>query len=263
MSHISDPNKSVYDNNNIIRMNKSTVREEYDRAKRGFKIRINHGCLLSCSYCVIRNATGRLKSIPEARIIAALMDAAKRQEPTIMLMGGDTGAYGLDIGSSFAVLLGRLLAIEGNYLIFVHDFNINWFLRDMSEYMRTLMADSHRLRAICFPVQSGSDSILKRMRRPYKVRDVMHSLSWIKQHAPHIALGTHVIVGFPSEKESDFNQTIRLLCEIDFDFVTCFRYSEQSSAPSAKLNPKVPEEIKLSRLSRLHALLGERASIIV
>ncbi len=262
MREVRDPNKSVYDNVSVPEKGSRTAREEYDRAKRGFKIRLNHGCLLACAYCVIVKATGRLESVPYDNVVAAFRHGVGRGEPTITLMGGDIGAYGLDTGSSFAALLKELLAIDGAHRVFIHDLNVNWLLRDMPNYARVLGSRSQRLRAICLPIQSGSDAVLKRMRRPYKVSDIVRALKWIRKHAPHVALGTHMIAGFPGETDDDFEQSLSLLREIGFGFVTCFRYSEHPGAPSARLEPKVPESVKLNRLERLRAFLGERSTVL-
>jgi MiaB/RimO family radical SAM methylthiotransferase len=261
MRDIADPNTTIYDAPATRATQPMSARSEYDRAKRGFKIRLNHGCLLGCSYCVIRNATGRLQSMPVDGVIAAFSQAVERGEPTIMLMGGDTGAFGLDVGSSFAILLERLLAYHGEHRVFIHDFNVNWLLRDMPEYAR-ILRQSVTLRAMCLPIQSGSDAVLKKMRRPYKSSDVIRALRWIKLNAPHVALGTHIIAGFPGETDADFEMSKDLLRQVNFDFVTCFRYSEHPTAPSARIEPKVSEDVKVERLTQLRRLLGERATVL-
>lgn len=239
-----------------------TAREEYDMAKQGFMIRINHGCRLSCSYCVIRLATGRLESVPVDTIVRSFRDAIERREPSIMLLGGDTGAWGLDIGTRFSSLLGTLLSFEGQHRLFIHDLNANWLVRDIEGVERALRRGAEHLRAMCIPVQSGSDRILRQMRRPYSCDDVRRALRTIRQCAPHVALGTHVMVGFPGESTADFHATISFLRDVDFDFVTCFRYSEHVRADSAILTPKIPEEVSSQRLDELRYMLRERATVI-
>jgi len=241
----------------------SPVRAEYEQAKRGYLIRINHGCLLRCSYCVIRLATGRLESVDIGSIEAAFKLAVTRGEPTIMLVGGDTGAYGLDIGLDFATLLERLLRYKGNHRIYIHDFNANWLLRGLGNIVRVLRSGSEQLRAMSIPVQSGSDRILKRMRRPYRADDVVDALDILRKSAPNILLGTHIIVGFPGETADDFHKTKVFLQRVGFDFVTCFRYSEHHAAPSAKYDGKVPEDEKHRRLEVLRELLGDSAQILM
>jgi MiaB/RimO family radical SAM methylthiotransferase len=240
----------------------TTPREEYDAAKAGFTIRIDHGCLLSCTYCVIQLATGRLESVPEDEIVRSFARAVDDREPTIMLVGGDTGAWGLDAGSRFSELLARLLSFQGSHRLFIHDFNANWLIRDMENFARILRGGSENLRALCVPVQSGSDAVLRQMRRPYTADDVRRVLRWIRAHAPHVAIGTHIIIGFPGEGESDFDSTMQLLRDVDFDFVTCFRYSEHPSARSAVLASKVPADVATQRLALVKALLGDRVTVI-
>ena len=238
------------------------AREIYDRAKSGFTIRLNHGCLLSCSYCVIRLATGRLESISATVIEAQFQEAIRRAEPTVMLVGGDTGAYGRDLGSSLPELLRALLACGGDQRLFVHDLNANWLVRDLKGYAALFSAECARLQALCIPVQSGSDRVLRQMRRPYKTADVLRALRLIRTLAPHILLGTHLIAGFPGETKKDFEQTLALVREFPFDFATCFRYSEHASATAAKIEPKVEEADKLVRLELLRAVMGPAATIL-
>ena len=262
MRYIADPNRSIYDGNFVPSRHDASVRNEYDQAKRGFKIRINHGCLMKCSYCVIVNATGRLESVSMEHILYAFKRAVHLGEPSIMLLGGDTGAYGIDFGTNFSVLLKELLTIDGTHRVYIHDFNVNWLLRDMSDYLAVLKSGSERLRAMCLPVQSGSDTILGRMRRPYRATDVIRAIQSLRQYAGHIAIGTHIIVGFPGETEKDFELSLALLRDVQFDFVTCFRYSEHPKAPSFHMGPKVTEEQKASRMDLLRDLLRDRGTFV-
>lgn len=262
MAQIPDPNSVASTPPQRPTGWRSRARAEYESAKRGKKIRINHGCLLSCGYCVIRFATGRLESVALKTILASFESAIAQEATTIMLVGGDTGAYGLDIGTDLASLLERLLQYKGRHRIYIHDFNANWLLRGLRDFVRVLQSDDGRLRAASIPVQSGSDRVLKRMRRPYRAGDVVGALRLVRQAAPELLLGSHIIVGFPGETEDDFVETLAFLEQVDFDFVTCFRYSEHPAAPSAKHEAKVSEEEKHSRLARIRALVGDSAVVL-
>jgi tRNA-2-methylthio-N6-dimethylallyladenosine synthase len=124
--------------------------------------------------------------------------------------------------------------------MFIHDFNVNWLINDLDSYGEVL-AEVERIRkieAINFPIQSGSDRILSLMRRPYNATDAVAALESVRKVAPSIALGTHVIIGFPSEAEADFQSTICVLDTVAFDFVTCFAYSEHQTTDSAHIVPK-------------------------
>lgn len=264
MAEIADPNKSMFDENYSDAARELSPREEYDQAKFGYKVVIDQGCLLSCTFCKIKDATEKLQSVPLDGIVAQFQKAVDKKEPTIMLMGGDTGAYGYDIGIRLHDLLQRLLTIPGGYKVFIHDFNVNWLIRDEAGHRQVFEADkeSEHLRGINFPIQSGSDKILKLMKRPYKTADAISSLKRIKQEYPHITIGTHLIVGFPGESEEDFKSTLNLLEEVDFDFVSCFPYSEHETAKSARLPDKVDSETIDARLDVITRFLGDRVKII-
>lgn len=262
LAAIGDANNPVIDSSVDRTTTPASPRELYDRAKRGFTIRLNHGCLLTCSYCVIRFATGRLKSVTQESVKGQFREAIRRSAPTVMLVGGDTGAYGRDLGSNLPQLLQQLLRLDGAPRVFVHDLNANWFVHDFQSYACLLRNDCSRLQAFCIPVQSGSDRVLRLMRRPYKIADVIRSLKITRTLAPHLLLGTHIIVGFPGETEQDFAQTLALLHEFPFDFVSCFRYSEHASATAAKLGPKISENVIALRLECLRTMLGPSATIL-
>lgn len=264
MAEIADPNKSMFDKDYQDVTRELSPREEYDQAKFGYKVVIDQGCLLSCTFCKIKDATGKLQSVPLDAIVAQYQRAVDEKEPTIMLMGGDTGAYGYDIGTRLHKLLEEVLTIPGDYKVFIHDFNVNWLIRDEAGYRRAFEADneSKHLRGINFPIQSGSDRILKLMKRPHKAADAISSLRGVKQDYPHINIGTHLIIGFPGESEEDFESTMELLEEVDFNFVSCFPYSEHVTARSAGLPDKVDSQTIDARLGVIAGLLGDRVKII-
>jgi len=124
MDDVRYPNRSTFDPQKES-LTHQTPRDEYDAAKNGFKVVISQGCLGECSYCVIREATGRLDSFPPEQIMEAVRRGVSKGEKTVMLMGGDTGAYGRDIGMGFHDLLRDVVAIPGDYRVFIHDFNVN------------------------------------------------------------------------------------------------------------------------------------------
>lgn len=265
MLKIPEPNRTRFDNAPEASLERTlSPREEYDRAKNGFKIKVNQGCLLDCAYCVIKAATARLASEPWEQIVWQFKAAVTKGEPTIMLMGGDSGAYGYDKGTRFHRLLLELISVSGNYELFVHDFNVNWLLRDFKGYQEVFDYNDevHRLRIIDLPVQSGSDKILHAMKRPYHAQDVITGLQTIKSCHPSIGIGTHIIIGFPGEGEEDFQQTLRLLGQVDFDFVTAFAYSEHPNASSAKLPGKVAYSTIVERAERMRGFLGDKVKIL-
>jgi len=257
------PNRTTFDKIDDVTNTLISPRQEYERAKSGFKIVINDGCLLSCSYCSIRKATGSLKSSPLEEIIKQSERANASGESTIMLMGGDTGAYGRDIGLRFHDLLMRLLDVEGSSQLFIHDFNINWLIEEVDRYLDLFRRGEQLkiVRGITFPIQSGSDRILKMMKRPYCSADSIGTIKQIREISPSLLIGTHIIVGFPTESIRDFRKTIRLLKECQFDFVSCFIYSDNPGTDSYRIQKKVPQKIATDRARELTELLGNKIKI--
>ena len=267
MSKIAYPNSSIFDKrgDSIGLFQELTPRGEYDLAKNGYKIRINNGCLMDCSYCVIKKVMGRVVSVPFDDLVNQFESAVAKKEPTIMFMGGDTGAYGYDLNSGirFYSLLKRTLKISGNHRVYVHDFNVNWYLRHADEYEVVFAGNEEygRLRGVMLPVQSGSDRILKLMKRPYKSADVIKRLGSVKREYNAIHFGTHIITGFPTETENDIDETMKLLEKVGFDFMSVFIYSEHYCAKSASLEGKVDPEIARKRAFRIADQFGERVKV--
>lgn len=262
ISHVIAPNRSIYDEPSQEEYDPKSARERFERAKRGYKVVVANGCLGTCSYCMIKEATGRLQSKPVNEIIAQIKNGINEQEPTIMLMAGDTGAYGQDIGTSFVELLDKTIQLEGNFRVYIHDFGIDWLIKDLEKYSEVfaLAEEKQRVGGISIPLQSGSDNILRRMNRKYERKDAINAVRTIAHNS--FDIGTHIMVGFPGESDHDFEDTIDLLQTAPFDFVTCFPYSEHPRASSASLDKKVPPEIIQKRLERISQLLRERVKVM-
>jgi len=262
ISTIPDSNITKYDNNGAFLDFSNNPRKEFDAAKRGYKIKINEGCLLKCSYCNIKKATGNLKSKPIDIIKEEFKFALKNKIESILLVGGDTGAYGLDIKHTLYDLLVDLLNYEGNHKIYLHDFNINWFIADADRLINLFdISKNKNLRGITFPIQSGSDKILRRMKRPYSAKKVIEALNSLKKKSPNLLIGTHIIVGFPGETENDFNESIKLLSETKFDFVSCFAYSDIKGTSAYLFDDKISNNIIKERLIRIKEIYKENVTI--
>lgn len=234
-------------------------REEYSNAKKGYKVVIADGCASACSYCAIRFATGKLKSIPQTKVIERISQGIVNPNSMVMLMAGDTGSYGQDIGSSLYELL-RICCLKFICKLYIHDFNAMWLVRSYLKYKEVFndYDKNHILRIMNIPIQSGSNKILKLMNRNYSAESITRCINEIKELRPDIGIGTHIIVGFPQETEDDFEQTITMLKETRFDFITCFPYSEHYIAPSSSLKSKVPFKVVKDRLIKLQEIFGER-----
>ncbi len=243
-----------YESSNI---NSVTPRQEFDYAKKSKKLIISDGCLNHCTYCVIRYSTGSLKSKSIAQIKAE-WNANITSGDTVMLMGGDTGAYGLDIGTNLPSLLRELLEEEADVRVYLHDLNIRWMNTYLESFCQVIR-DFSCIRGLTLPIQSGSDTILKQMNRNYCAADIIKCFGQIRISRPDAIVGTHIIVGFPNESDFDMAQTISCLKQIKPDFISCFPYSEHSMALSAQYFPKITAEEVVKRI----AILKDNFGILV
>jgi len=245
LNQIPDPNITCFEDleyeTRKIDDRRTSIHKEYEDAKKGFKIRINYGCLGNCSYCVTRYATKSLKSKPISVIKNEFINAIQTKQSTIFITGGDTGAYGLDNSLNIVVLLRSLLSFEGKYKLYFHDFGVNWLIRYFKQLLPLMIQNKDKLRVFNFPIQSGSNKILQLMRRSYKIEEVIKCLKILKKKVPEIKIGTHIIVGFPGETETDFMETVNLIDINQFDFLMVFKYSDNNLADSSKLSDKIDD----------------------
>ena len=255
LNEICEPNKTIFENRKHrgkpINIHYTKTRKDYEAAKKGYKIRLSYGCMGNCTYCVTKYATKSLKSEPVHKILAAFKKAVEIEEKTLFLTGGDSGAYGKDIGTNIVELLKKLLEIQGNYKFFFHDFGVQWLIKYEDTLIPLFKNHRENLGVFNFPIQSGSNKILKLMRRPYKIEKVIKVLNQLKHEVPQLQFGTHLIVGFPGENYKEFSKTMYLLDKIPFDFIMIFKYSDNPLAESSKLSDKIPEKEKDLRYSKL------------
>ena len=179
---------------------------EYDRDDL-FTVRLARGCLGNCSYCAIKFAAGSLESKPIREIISEFKKGLNRGHQTFTLIAGDTGCYGIDIGTSVVELLTDIFKIEGAYKLILKEFNAQWLIKYQSELETLLTTNVDKIDYIIVPVQSASDKILRLMQRPYKIENVKRCLRNLKNKIPQLKITTHIMAGFPGETEEDFQKS--------------------------------------------------------
>jgi tRNA-2-methylthio-N6-dimethylallyladenosine synthase len=215
-------------------------------------VTIMQGCDNYCTYCVVPYVRGREASRAPERIVAeieALVAAGVRE---VTLLGQNVNSYGLKEGlCSFGELLARVDAVPGLARI---RFTTS-HPKDLSE---PLIQAFGRLPKLCnhihLPVQSGADRVLKKMNRRYTRAEYLDKVQRLRQIRPDIAITSDFIVGFPGETAADFDQTLDLIRQVDFDGVFAFMYSDRPTAPAARFADKVPTAEKKRRLQALLAL---------
>ena len=216
-----------------------------------FHIRIARGCLETCSYCAIRFACGTLGSKSLDSVLSEFRSGLEKGYRTFRLVAGDVGAYGQDIGTNIVELLRTLCDHEGNFQLIFDDFNPTWLIQYLPELNQIFERNRDKFGYLGFPLQSGSNKILKSMKRRYAAEDVLKSFLSLKSVSPDLNLTTHVLVGFPGETEDDFLETIEFLKAARFTYLSAYKYCDRPKTVASQLATKIPKNIMNSRLRRL------------
>ena len=216
------------------------------------------GCNKFCTYCVVPYTRGREISRPMEKIENEVQILAKRGYKEISLLGQNVNSYGKDFSDSntrFHDLLYRLDKIEGIE-------RIRFMTSHPIDITVELMQAVRDLPSVCefvhFPMQSGSDRILKLMNRYYSRNEYIEKVQKFRSIVPDVSFGTDVIVGFPTESEEDFNDTYTLFDEVGYSLAFIFAYSPRKGTRSIKWPDDVPQSTKQQRLQTLTNLYDEQ-----
>lgn len=222
------------------------------------RLRVAHGCLGSCSYCVIRNATGELRSKPLDQLQHEYKKLLAEGFRSFAFDGEDTGAYGLDIGLTFATLLEELSAADGGLDVewVIHTLNPRWINRYRIGLEPFISAG--KLQSMEVDIQTGSPSVLQAMNRPYDLDELADTLASFKRANERFRIYAQFIVGFPGETEGDVQRTIDYIRRIDLDAISVFRYDDMPGTPASQLPGKIPAEVREHRYQQLRETLKGR-----
>jgi tRNA-2-methylthio-N6-dimethylallyladenosine synthase len=222
-------------------------------------VSITRGCENYCSYCIVPYLRGAVRSRPADSIVTEVTSLVEHGTKEITLLGQNVLAYRHD-GIDFRGLATRVLdTTDVRRLRFLTSHP-----RDVSTDVFELMARERRLCShIHLPVQSGSDRILEAMNRGYTRKKYLSVVRAARAIVPELAVTTDIIVGFPTETEDDFRETLDLVHEASFDSAFTFRYSPRSGTAASRMRDDIPLDVKRERLQRLNAaVLGERERIL-
>ena len=215
-----------------------------------YYIGILTGCMSNCAYCAIRKSRGLVKSKPIEQVLSEFREGRKRNFKNFSLMGTDVAAYGMDLGYSLADLLKVLVNEEGDFKISLRNLNpyhVNRMIDQLLPVFKT-----GKIRYVEMAAESGSNHVLKLMNRNYSIEEFTLCAKLIKEADPNIILRTQLIAGFPGETDKDFIESMRLLDNIEFDYVEVYEFSLRSGTTAEKIEPKVPDVIKRKRYIRLY-----------
>ena len=233
------------------------VQLEEVRGKTRANIKIQDGCEQFCAYCIIPYARGGLKSRKLANVVAEAKKLAQHGVKEVVLTGIHLGEYGQNQEDlNLVKLLKALIKVEGIKRIRLSSIEGT----EVSDELIDLIANSEKLcRHLHLPLQSGSNSILSAMNRPYQVEDFKAMVEKIRAKIPEIAITTDVIVGFPGESDQDFEATYEVVQDLGFSSVHVFKYSKRTGTPAASFEDQVHSRVKKERSKKLRDLAANLA----
>jgi len=223
-------------------------------------IPIIEGCNKFCTYCIVPFSRGREKSLPASEIIRHTLELRRQGVREIHLIGQnvnsyrpqtDSGLEGFRGATPFARLLRAVAATGMERIKFTTSFP-----RDFHpDIVESINENDNLCNWVHLPVQSGSDRVLKRMRRGHTIESYLKKIDKIKASGRSISLTTDIIVGFPGESDEDFRDTIKLAEYCDFDSAYVFRYSPRPGTPAFEMDDDVPQNVKTERFLELESVL--------
>ncbi|MEM0325510.1 MAG: tRNA (N(6)-L-threonylcarbamoyladenosine(37)-C(2))-methylthiotransferase [Desulfurococcaceae archaeon] len=214
-------------------------------------IAVQEGCMGNCTFCIAKYARRELVSHSIEAITSAVKKAVEQGAVEIELTGMDLGTYGLDLYRRRALpdLLRTLVNIEGNYRIRIGMINPEHFRYILDDLVDVLKTSSKVYKFLHIPLQSGSDKVLKLMGRRYSVDEYKSFVKEIKRKIPNVSIATDIIVGFPGEEEEDFECTIKVIKELEFERVHLASYSIRPLTLAASMK-QINTRVKKSRMRR-------------
>ncbi len=219
-------------------------------------VNIMYGCDKFCTYCIVPYTRGKERSRRPEDIIAEVRELARLGYKEVTLLGQNVNAYGKDLGDG-SYRLGHLLD-ELRHIDIPRIRFTTSHPRDFDDHLIEVLAKGGNLvEHIHLPVQHGNSEILKLMARKYTREQYIELAQKIKKAIPNVSFTTDLIVGFPNETEEQFEDTLSLVREIEFDSAYTYIYSPREGTPAAKMKDNVPMEVKRERLARLNALVNE------
>lgn len=255
----------VFDGSQVVATEPIQIIEDITKPRRDSDItawvNIIYGCNERCSYCVVPNVRGVEQSRTPEAIRAEIEELSQQGYKEITLLGQNIDAYGRDLAGS---------TLEGRHQHTLTD--LLYFIQDIPGIDRLRFATSHpryfteRLIQACqelpnvcehfhIPFQSGDNDILKGMKRGYTHEKYRRIIETIRQYMPDASITADAIVGFPGETEAQFENTVKLIEDIEFDLVNTAAYSPRPATPAALWDNQINDQVKSDRLQRLNSLV--------
>jgi len=212
-------------------------------------ISIMYGCNNFCSYCIVPFTRGKERFRPSEKILKEISQVDSSRYPELMLLGQNVNSY-KDKGRTFAQLLEKICL---DFPVFKKISFLTSHPKDISPSLIESIAKYSQIdRELHFPLQAGSDHILKLMNRKYTFRHYQEIVARLRNSIPDIKISTDLIVGFPGETEADFQETVRAVKELGFYRINTAAYSARKGTKAESFSEQVTETVKKKRLNLLN-----------
>ena len=211
-----------------------------------YRIRISWGCPNSCSYCGIKKAIGPHKSKPLEQCIEEFKNGLKKDYKHFLINADDVGAYGIDTGHSFPELLDKMTKIPGEYESTIANLNPRWVVKYIDKLEDIF--ERQKITRLCIPIQSGCSRILKIMNRYSDVEKIKDAFQRLRTTFPDVQVSTHIMVGFPSETEEEFKESLSLIQECNISAGQVIPFSCKRGTKAELIEEKISEYEIVQRL---------------
>lgn len=240
--------REVWDKEGYITESAEKTRTSYPNAW----VNITYGCNNFCTYCIVPYVRGRERSRSPQNIISEVRELVNEGYKEITLLGQNVNSYGNDLdGAGFPSLIRELSNISGKFRLKF----MTSHPKDFSEELVKALSESDKVcPSIHLPVQAGSNRILKLMNRKYTKEDYLEKLALLRKYIPNAAVTTDIMVGFPTETEEDFEETMDLVTKAGFSGAFTFIYSKRKGTPAAEMDGQIDPLTAKKRIMRLIAL---------
>ena len=212
-------------------------------------INIMYGCNNFCTYCIVPYVRGRERSRRIEDIVSECRELIEQGYKEITLLGQNVNSYGKDLdGVNFATLINEISALDG-------DFRLKFMTnhpKDLSEELVVALSKSNKVaKTVHLPIQSGSNRILKLMNRKYTREDYFGKIEMLRKYIPDVSITTDIMVGFPTETEQDFLDTVDVVERVGYAGAFTFIYSKRSGTPAAVMDGQIDEQTATNRIMKL------------
>ena len=212
-------------------------------------VNIMYGCNNFCTYCIVPYVRGRERSRKLEDIVCECRELVQSGYKEITLLGQNVNSYGKDLdGVNFAMLIREISKIDGKFRLRFMTNHPKDFTEDL---IKAISSSDKVCKSVHLPVQAGSTRILKLMNRRYTKEDYLEKIEMLKKYIPDVAITTDIMVGFPTETEQDFLDTVDLVERVQFAGAFTFVYSKRNGTPASIMDGQIGEDVSKDRIMRL------------